>query len=83
MATRERTYCDGEYTGFKHRTYHCRVCVFCEKYEAFKKYLEANDGKYPNWDDTYNKFHNCEREVSDRAESAASKSLAWLGPTTM
>ena len=83
MSTKEKAYCNGRYTGFKHRTHDCRVRVFCDKYEAFKKYLETNNGKYPKWDDTYNEFHVCEDEVSNRAESAASNSLAWLGPTTM
>jgi hypothetical protein len=79
----ERKYCNGKYTGFKHREYDWRVRVFCEKYEAFKKYVNTHLGTYPEWSDTYNEFNCCEGEVSDRAENAARNSLTWLGPTTM
>ena len=80
---KERTYCTGEYTGFKHRTYECRVRALCKKYEAFKDYLDTHNSQYPNFDDTYSKFHECERVVSDRAEAVARNSFTWLGPTSM
>ena len=82
---KERTYCTGEYQGCFHRTYECGVRALCKKYIALQKYLEKNTDKFALhriWNDTYSEFHNCEREVSDKAEEAARKSLTWLGPTS-
>lgn len=83
--SKERTYCTGEYTGFRHRTYKCGVRALCEKYIALQKYLETNTDEFALhriWNDTYSDFHNCEREVSDRAEAAARNSFSWLGSSS-
>ena len=83
--SKERTYCTGEYQGAFYRTYKCGVRALCEKYIALQKYLETNTDEFALhriWNDTYSDFHNCEREVSDRAEAAARKSFSWLGPSS-
>jgi hypothetical protein len=83
---KERTYCTGKWQGGCHRTYECGVRALCEKYIALQKYLEKNTDEFALhrvWNDTYSDFHNCERDISDRAEEAARNSFTWLGPTSM